>query len=157
MSFSVALLLLLQGTAPAAPSPPAPAMTASQSQTKAQVDDDVKKYFSIMDRNRDGQVDRDESAKANAAMQAAQEASNFARLDVNKDGTISREEFKATSPQGPRRDVWFEANDIDRNGKVDLNEAIAKAERYFERLDADNDGTVTPEEMRALRPRSRRP
>lgn len=158
MLLSAALFLLAQSATPAAAATPAPAaaVAAPQLPTKAQMDEDVKKNFAKMDLNHDGKVDRDESAKANAAALAARESNAFGQLDANKDGMISREEFKFVTPQWARKDVWFEANDIDRNGIVDLNEAIAKAERNFERLDADNNGTISEDELRPQRQRNRR-
>lgn len=156
MSFSAALFLLAQIAVPSAAVTPVPTAAVPQLPTKAQMDEDVKKYFAQLDLNRDGKVDRDESAKANAAALAARESNAFSQLDANKDGMISREEFKVVTPQWARKDVWFEANDIDRNGVVELNEAIAKAERNFERLDADNNGSISPDELRPQRQRNRR-
>jgi Ca2+-binding EF-hand superfamily protein len=156
MSFSAALFFLAQAVAPSAGATPAPTAAAPQLPTKAQMDEEVKKNFAKIDLNHDGRVDRDESAKANAAALAAREANAFSQLDANKDGMISREEFKVVIPPWARKDVWFEANDIDRNGVVELNEAIAKAERNFERLDADNNGSISPEELRPQRQRNRR-
>lgn len=157
MLFGAAMILaLMQAAAPAAKAPPPPA-------TKATFDAQVRASFQKADANKDGKVDKAESDKFHAASTAAQEARRkqsfgalFARLDANKDGTISRQEFDSLSP--PRRasaaNPWFAANDIDKNGVVELNEALAKGQRNFEALDKDRNGVLSAQEANA--PRMRR-
>ena len=146
MLFGAAMIFALaQAAAPAAKAAPQPV-------TKATIDAQVKANFQRVDTNKDGKIDKAESDKFRAASLAAA----FAKLDTNKDGSISRQEFDALSP--PRTasaaNPWFAANDIDKNGVVELNEAIAKAERNFEALDKDHNGVLSAQEANA--PRMRR-
>ncbi|HJQ17498.1 MAG TPA: EF-hand domain-containing protein [Allosphingosinicella sp.] len=157
MLFGAAMIFALaQAAAPAAKAAPQPV-------TKATIDAQVKANFQRVDTNKDGKIDKAESDKFRAASLAAQDARRkqslaaaFAKLDTNKDGSISRQEFDALSP--PRTasaaNPWFAANDIDKNGVVELNEAIAKAERNFEALDKDHNGVLSAQEANA--PRMRR-
>jgi hypothetical protein len=101
----------------------------------------------------------------------------FARLDANRDGVLSRAEFDAPRAglsegrpgqrgqrfgrRGGRQSGMgmaggfggraFASADVDRDGRVSLQEAQAGALRLFDRVDANRDGTVTPEERRAAR------
>jgi len=106
----------------------------------------------------------------------------FDRLDANKDGSISREEFaksreirieKRIVRNGPagaadggpaKRMEWRQRGggmggarmivmaDGDRDGRITLAEAEAMALRHFDQMDANKDGRVTAEERRAARP-----
>ena len=44
---------------------------------------------------------------------------------------------------------WFKKHDTNSDGKVTLDEAKAKALAHFDAMDANRDGTLTPEERRA--------
>ncbi|MGE0668796.1 MAG: EF-hand domain-containing protein [Sphingomonadales bacterium] len=77
------------------------------------------------------------------------------KLDTDKDGTVSKEEFEA------KRAADFAAADADKDGNVSQVELIAfhekkqaerKAERQkrmYERLDANSDGKVTKDEFQS--------
>jgi Ca2+-binding EF-hand superfamily protein len=163
MLFGAAVILALAQAA-AAPAPKA----APQQPTKATVEAEAKALFQRIDANKDGKVDKAEADKAFAASRAAQDARrkqildrDFAKLDTNKDGSISRQEFDAIAPKrpanAPTTSPWFTANDIDRNGTVDLNEAIARAQRTFEALDKNQDGVLSQQEINAARRRAPAP
>jgi len=155
-----AALLVLAQTAAAPAAKPAPAAPP----TKATIEAEAKAMFGRMDANHDGKIDRAEADKFQAAGRAAQDerrkqaiGNAFARLDTNKDGQISRQEFEAANtPKAPAagQNAWFDANDIDKNGKVELNEAIARVERNFEAIDKDNNGVLSAQELQARRNRA---
>lgn len=71
------------------------------------------------------------------------------RMDADKDGQITREEFDA------QHGGMFARADADGDGKVTREEAIAamtariekRVDAMFERMDADKDGAITKEEM----------
>lgn len=73
------------------------------------------------------------------------------RLDANKDGTISRDEFLA-----PRKEA-FQSLDADKSGAVAASELRApfdervafSAKRFMKRLDANGDGKVSKDEFDA--------
>lgn len=62
----------------------------------------------------------EEAAKeaAPAATEAAAPAADFAKLDTNADGSLSKEEFDAAKLEGKT----FEAADADKDGKVTAEE-----------------------------------
>jgi Ca2+-binding EF-hand superfamily protein len=109
-------------------------------------------------------------------------AKAFDRLDTNKDGSISREEFAKGreirierrivrgGPEGAgavNRMQWREhggklggmrgarmivMSDTDKDGRITLAEAEAMTLQHFDQMDANKDGRVTAEERRAALP-----
>jgi len=159
MSLSAAIALILAQTASAASEPP-PARPP-RLPTKSEVEAQVKAHFAKIDLNGDGKVDREEAEKAHAAAVAEFQArrkkrieETFAKLDADGDGQISRQEFEASVRSRPiPKESWFAATDIDRDGTVVLNEALAKALRAFEAIDINGNGVISSEELRASRQR----
>lgn len=96
------------------------------------------------DTNADGLISRDEAAALPRL------AGNFDAIDANKDGQVSFEELRASRGKG-HGGRHMKRLDADSDGKVSRAEAIAGATTAFDRADADKDGFVTPEEMRAAR------
>ena len=84
----------------------------------------------------------------------------FARLDTNKDGKISREEFEAfrqknakvdaaATKAGKRGERMFARFDTDKDGFLSRTEADAVLAWRYKRMDANNDGILTLEELQA--------
>ena len=99
-------------------------------------------------RGPDGPMTRD----AYVAMQQER----FAAMDANHDGFVTKEELAAQmaarmgdTPPADRVDARFRMLDTDGDGKAGAAEAEAAATARFATLDADHDGTLTPEERRA--------
>jgi len=83
----------------------------------------------------------------------------FERLDLNEDGSITREEAEQARQQhqaemAERAAERFREADTDQNGFLSPAE-FPGPDRAFERLDADNDGQLSPEELAAGRPGNR--
>ena len=94
------------------------------------------------DTNADGLISRSEAAALPRL------AERFDAIDANKDGQVSFEELRAARAQ-QRHGGHFKRMDTDNDGKVSRAEALSAAEAAFARADANGDGFVTPEEMRA--------
>lgn len=131
------------------------------------------------DGNHDGAISRDEYM--------AGAAERFARMDANGDGRISSDEMQARGdgPRRMRRDIagrggsdeavppaddgagpphrrpiggmgmgggrMMERLDADHDGKISRDEMRAMADRQFARLDLNHDGVVDQTEMAAMR------
>ena len=105
----------------------------------------------------------------------------FERLDSNRDGAVSRQEWDAGAAQREQRvasrdrdgdgrpdargfrhagmggfgDRMFEMADVNKDGRVTLQEAQAAALQHFDMADANRDGQVTPDERRQMHERMR--
>src|SRR5687767_8987585 len=95
------------------------------------------------DTNADGLLSRSEAAALPRL------AERFDAIDANKDGLVSFEELRASRGKHGRPGGHFNRVDTDNDGKVSKAEALAAAEAMFARADANADGFVTREEMRA--------
>ncbi|MCW4462023.1 EF-hand domain-containing protein [Sphingomonas sp. BT-65] len=115
----------------------------------AQSQGDGMKLLTGADANRDGVVTRDEYARARAA--------NFARMDRNKDGAVSKSDFKRLARFKPdaasRLDTLIAAMDANKDGKATRAEFEAAPMPLFDRADANGDGRIDANEMAAAKSR----
>jgi Ca2+-binding EF-hand superfamily protein len=103
------------------------------------------------DKNADGMISREEAQAALPGIYA-----NFDAIDANKDGFITFEEMKAARQAhrgagGPG--AMFGRLDVNGDGKLSRAE-VANAPRLaenFEAIDANKDGYLTQDEIRAAR------
>ncbi|PZU10083.1 EF-hand domain-containing protein [Sphingomonas sp.] len=102
----------------------------------------------LAQRGSQGPVTRD----AYLAMQKAR----FDAMDANHDGILTRDEMSAQmaarmgeAPPPERLDMMFRMIDTDGDGKATIAEFEAAEAARFSAMDADHDGTLTPEERRA--------
>lgn len=122
------------------------------------------KMFDFLDADKDGFITAGESQKA------AQE--RFGKLDTNKDGKISKEEFEANRPQPPEspkgarnpdrmermmkwRDHRFETLDADKDGFLSPDELSARGKKAQTEADTDKDGKVSRAEFEARKAKIR--
>lgn len=92
----------------------------------------------------------------------------FARVDLNKDGKITREEMQAARQQfaqsrpggkpegqapsgGARGGAMGMYSGFGPDGTITLEQARATALQHFDRMDADRNGTLTQIERQAMR------
>lgn len=183
---------------PARPAPPAPAITMAHPQTRADVQAHVQRMFARLDADHDGFVTKAEAEAAHGKMMgdghgkmakpwAGKEhpmpdrAAMFDRLDSNKDGVISRQEYLAAKPEIREHRVivmrnsdagmpggammrmhamgmggrMFDLADANHDGRVTLQEMTSAALQHFDMVDANHDGTLTPQERMQMHERMR--
>jgi len=169
--FSTAALCAVAGFAPAlafsAPAPQHP-RHEMKAMTRAEMVQKVQDHFARLDTDKDGFVTKAEMDAAETAMHQTmadrmkqRESGMFDRMDANHDGSLSRAEFDAAHDamadhmggmrgmHGAMAGHMFSAADTNKDGRVSLQEATAAAATHFDKLDANHDGTLTPDEMRA--------
>ncbi|MBN8262069.1 MAG: hypothetical protein J0L59_07075 [Xanthomonadales bacterium] len=111
--------------------------------------------FDEMDANRDGYLDRSDRLARKAAMRAE----FFTGADANRDGRLTRDEFVVEQGARSAERRAHMAEQAKAAGKQDRMrpapteaERIERAGKAFERMDADNNGTVSKAEFDAFKP-----
>lgn len=111
--------------------------------------------FDRMDLNRDGMISRDEFSRAPVRHE---------KRVVIRNGQGQGGRFRQPGAQGMRgvgmgmaglRGHMFDMADVNRDGRVSMQEATAAAYRHFDMADANRDGQVTREERVQVRQRIR--
>lgn len=113
--------------------------------------------FKAADTNNDGMINREE------AKSLPRVAKDFDAIDANKDGQATADELRAfhkahRGEHGRHRGEFLKKLDTNADGRISKAEAQAAprlAER-FDALDANQDGFVTAEEMKAAHGRHAR-
>jgi alpha-D-ribose 1-methylphosphonate 5-triphosphate synthase subunit PhnI len=109
--------------------------------------------FETADKNRDGKVNKEEAGQIAGF--------DFSRADTNQDATLSRQEFqiamakstpRGDGVQGPHsgdrtKQVSFEVADLNKDGRIDRDEA-AKIDGFnFSSADVDDNASLTRQEF----------
>ena len=173
---AVALTAIAPALAQTAQAPLAPRV--GKAMTQAEVAQKVQRRFVRLDANRDGFITQAE-VQAGAAQRPMRQRQGagmrgqhrnpgamFDRLDTDRNGQISRAEFDAMHAQrGQRMKMMgamrghgrgfgghmFAMADLNKDGRVSLQEATAASLQHFNAADANRDGSVTPDERRQMR------
>jgi len=105
---------------------------------------DAEERWKQLDQNNDGRISRSEWQRNEQA---------FDRMDADKDGFLTKEEMRSAAREfrGKHRNGLKEM-DKDADGNISRSEWKGK-EETFNRLDANNDGLLTRDELRAARKR----
>ncbi|MBS1787783.1 MAG: hypothetical protein JST85_08680 [Acidobacteria bacterium] len=133
-SFAICVLAIILSTTAFAQDPPRP----FRQRHSRHPGNKLKK----MDTNQDGQITRDEWKGRDRG---------FQRADRNNDGVISREEALA-GRQKPRKRP-LKQMDTDKNGQISRGEWLGNPD-LFGKLDQNNDGVITKEELKNRRRRN---
>ncbi|MBT8044119.1 MAG: EF-hand domain-containing protein [Verrucomicrobiae bacterium] len=128
----------------------------------------VRHGFKKLDIDDDGALTLDEFSKCKhfAGQENNVVAGKFNRLDRNKNGKL--EKFELKPPPGPRQrpDIDFAKFDKDSSGGLDFAEysalpwmnrmPVERRKKLFARIDMDQDGQISPREIKSAR-KMRRP
>lgn len=137
---------------------PAPAAAMSRADFLKAIDG----RFVAMDSNKDGTLDKLEIEAAETRIQANERTvltqrreAAFKKLDTNKDGQLSLAEFNAGAPLPPaaKPDGTKVLGRLDKNKdqKISLDEYRAGPVADFDKVDANKDGKLSPQERASAR------
>ena len=132
------------------------AQTSAKPINRANFTATLDAQFKAIDANKDGvasvaEIEAYQRAQAALLIQR-QTAGLFARLDTNRDGSISREEFlRISSSTNVKVSAapMLAKMDTNKDGKISLAEFRAATQANFAKIDTNHDGVVSPEEIRA--------
>ncbi len=151
-----ALPLALSAQEPAAPAAASPGTAQGMPHAGRHHD-----FFAQWDTNGDGQISREEAQAAGAAMALK----HFDKLDLNKDGVVTKAEIQQA--RANRRAAFqqkfearFKAADTNGDGGLSKEEAAKSfpwLARRFDQLDTNKDGLLTIDELKAAHHRGPRP
>lgn len=116
----------------------------AEGESKKQAAKIVDTLFASADKNEDGFITIDEIPE--------DKKSNFELSDANKDGKVTKKELQVALAKvdmqtgGPFKRK-FDELDKDGNGSLSKKEAPAKLGKMFSRIDSDDDGKVTIQEL----------
>lgn len=137
--------------------------------TRQQVIERVDQRFQRLDANNDGRFTLEEARAQRAQRRTEMRGRMFERLDTDRDGSISRAEFdqahaQRAEPGGMRRIAMMRRLHRGRGGHAMMGRRLfgeqgfvtreqmrERALARFDRLDSDDNGTVTAAERREAR------
>jgi Ca2+-binding EF-hand superfamily protein len=98
--------------------------------------------------DRMGQLDTNKDGKVSLAELVASKQSWLSKLDSNKDGVATQAELDAGMQARRTEHIneLFAEQDTNKDGRISREESRLPA-RWFTRVDANNDGNLTPEEF----------
>jgi Ca2+-binding EF-hand superfamily protein len=102
----------------------------------------AKHLFERMDANKDGKVTREEAREAGERL--------FQKMDQDKNGSVTPAEAESgmKALKVEKIEERFRTQDLNKDGRLSADESKMPPPR-FARIDANNDGALTREELRA--------
>lgn len=109
----------------------------------------AERRIALLDTDGDGKISRDEITAEHKRL--------FGAADVNSDGKLSADEFRRRGRWFVRMGTtsFFDMLDADGDGQLTAEEINAPSERWFERHDVNNTGTLDAEQYLDARGRGR--
>ncbi len=111
----------------------------------------MQERLKAADANNDGMISREESGALPRI------AERFDAIDANRDGQVTTDELRAyhQAHRGENRGEMWKRLDGNADGKLSREEVAGhpKLVQEFEAIDADRDGFLSPEELKAVRAR----
>lgn len=101
----------------------------------------AERFITLFDTDGDGKVSLKEIE--------AEQARLFGAIDVDRDASLSVDEFRRRGRliQRLRTTTLFDLLDVNGDQKLSLEEIDAPARRWFKRYDADGDGAIEAREL----------
>lgn len=127
---------------------PCMAFAADQSVSKNDRNAKFDQVFRILDVNNSGKLSKQE-----VELKAPVLAENFAQIDADHDGGLSKKEIRDAATAAEKRRIEFaqnlEAADKDKNGKLSREEAAAlpNISANFDAIDSNHDGQLVIKEI----------
>lgn len=112
--------------------------------TRAEVEQLQTEEFAYRDRNGDGFLDEADASPMQLRMMALRDDRRQAREDDGEE-RADRRERRREGRRGEGRGF-----DADLDGRISSAEFMTGSSRMFDRLDANSDGAVTPDELDAM-------
>lgn len=114
---------------------------------------DPAKAFDRLDANRDNMISRDEFAKGREMRIERQVVINRAPGEAGEHHGMGNQHGMGGRGMGGggMRGGMMRMADLDKDGRVSLQEATSMALQRFDRVDANRDGRITPDERRQQR------
>lgn len=98
-------------------------------------------------------MDRDDSGQVSREEHAADAKARFDAMDADRNYHVSaKESADAQRSAAAANGAMGAAPDPNNNGELSASEAEANAEREFQALDANRDGTLDAAELKAATP-----
>lgn len=123
--------------------------TAREARMKERSD----KRFATLDANQDGSISRAEFDASRTKMREGREARREQSAEAGKAGhhrgKRGGHHWGGKMRGGHGGGDWFAKADADKNGKLTLAEMQAGPLKWFDSIDANRDGTISPEERKA--------
>lgn len=112
--------------------------------TRAEVDALRAEMFAWMDRNSDGYLDQADASPVRQRLRARHEAARAEQGDEDDRRGRRGHRRGGRGGDGPGRHM-----DADEDGRISRAEYLESESRIFARLDTDEDGVITPDELDA--------
>lgn len=112
---------------------------------------DPAKAFDRIDSNRDGMISRDEFAKGREMrIERKMAMKGKSGMDAEHGGMMKMHRKGGKMGDGMMGGGMIKMADLDKDGRVSLQEATTSALKHFDMADTNRDGRISPDEHRSM-------